>query len=325
MPDVPVKEAGSPAVPGESTALGIPAVVVRMVASRGQPMSQFKIGVLADSFRLPPREGVRRAKELGADGVQVYAVRGEITPEGLDRAARAEFRSFCGSLGLEIAALCGDLGGHGFERAAENPAKVERSKRIVDLAADLGTRVVTTHVGVIPGDPAAPAFRAILAACRELGAYAAKKCVTLAIETGPEPAAVLRALLEAAGSPGVGVNLDPANLVMVTGDDPVAAVATLGAYIVHTHAKDGRKLRPCAAAEVYGAFAAGGFEQLERRMGKLFAEVPLGEGQVDWDRYLAALKAAGYRGYLTVEREVGADPAADIGKAVRFLRAKLGD
>ncbi|MBN1556915.1 MAG: sugar phosphate isomerase/epimerase [Lentisphaerae bacterium] len=287
-------------------------------------MSEFKIGVLADCFRLPVREGLKKAKELGADGVQVYAVKGEVSPEGMDAAARTEFRKFCQSLPLEISALCGDLGGHGFERPAENVAKVERSKRIVDLAVDLGTRVITTHIGVVPADTAAPAYQAQRGACRELGEYAANKGITFAIETGPEPAAVLRAFLDDVGSEGIGVNLDPANLVMVVADDPVAAVRMLGGRIVHTHAKDGRRLQPCDAAEVYGAFADGGFAALEKRMGRLFEELPLGEGVVDWDAYLAALRGIGFKGYLTVEREVGRDPAADMRKAVEFLRSKTG-
>jgi len=287
-------------------------------------MPPFKIGVMADSFRRPPRQGVQKARELGADGVQVYAVRGEISPEAMDGAAREGFREFCAGLGLEISALCGDLGGHGFERARDNPAKVERSRRIVDLAADLGTGVVTTHIGVVPDDPKSPAWKAMLSACRELGDYAAEKGVTFAVETGPEPAALLARFLDAVDSPGVGVNLDPANLVMVAADDPVAAVRTFGRRIVHTHAKDGRQLRKCDPAEVYGAFADGGFGALEKRMGRLFEELPLGAGAVPWDGYLAALREVGYRGYLTVEREVGADPAADIARAVGFLRGKLG-
>jgi sugar phosphate isomerase/epimerase len=109
---------------------------------------------------------------------------------------------------------------------------------------------------------------------------------------------------------------------MVMGDDPVRAVHTLRGYVLHTHAKDGRQLQSCDGAEVYGAFADGGFAQLEARMGRLFEEVPLGEGAVDWDGYLGALRATGYSGYLTVEREVGADPGADIARAIRFLRER---
>ena len=287
-------------------------------------MNPFGIGVLADSFRLPVRDGIRKARELGAAGVQVYAVGGEIGPESLDVDGRTGFRRYCDELGLEISALCGDLGGHGFERASENPDKIERSKRIVDLAADLGVPVVTTHIGVVPSDPTTPVYRAIRDACRELGLYAEAKNITFAIETGPEPAVVLKQLLDDVGSHGIGVNFDPANLVMVTRDDPVQGVHTLGPYIVHTHAKDGRTLQACAPADVYGAFAEGGFAQLEARMGRLFEEVPLGEGAVPWPDYLDALRAVGYRGFLTIEREVGPDPAEDIRAAIDFLKKETG-
>lgn len=287
-------------------------------------MSSFKIGVMADSFRLPVLDGVRKAAEVGADGIQVYAVGGDLAPEAMDAAARADFKELCAGLGLEIAALCGDLGGHGFELEAENARKIARSKLIVDLAADLGTAVVTTHIGVVPDDPGCETYRTMCEACRELGRYAETRGVTFAIETGPEKATTLKSFLDDVGSKGVGANLDPANLVMVVADDPVEAVRTLGDYIVHTHAKDGVQLQPCDAAEVYGAFAGGGFAELEKRMGKLFEEVPLGKGGVDWDAYLAALREIGYDGFLTIEREVGDDPASDIARAVRFLRDRIG-
>ena len=285
-------------------------------------MRPFKIGVIADCFRLGPRAGVKKAKSLGADGVQIWAVSGEMSPERMNRAARQEFRKFCEGLGVEISALCGDLGGHGFQRADRNPLKVARSMRIVDLAADLGTKVVTTHIGVVPDDASSEVYQAMLAACRELGAYAEQKGICFAIETGPEKATVLRSFLEEVGSRGIGVNLDPANLIMVLNDDPVAAVDTLSSHIVHTHAKDGVQLAPCDPVEVYNAFAEGGVEGLD--FGKLFNEEPLGRGNVDWDAYLDALERIGYRGYLTIEREVGDDPGRDIEAAVRFLNKKLG-
>jgi len=285
-------------------------------------MSQFNIGVISDRFGLSPRDGIRKAKEIGADGLQIYAVAGEICPEAMDPAARDDFRDFCADLGLTIAALCGDLGGHGFQREDENIMKVERSKAIVDLAVDLGTRVVTTHIGVVPAEASATRDT-MLKACRTLGAYAAQRNITFAIETGPEPASVLKGFIDEVGNPGIGVNMDPANLVMVCADDPVAAVFTLGDHIVHTHAKDGIQHQPCDPAAVYGAFADGGFGELEAQTGKLFSEVPLGEGSVDWDAYLGALREIGFNGFLTIEREVGQNPTDDIRKAVQFLRGKI--
>lgn len=282
-------------------------------------MGCFKIGVISDSFRLPVREGVMKVKEVGGDGMQVYVVSGQMAPEAMDASARADFRAFCAEQGLVIAALCGDLGGHGFRCAKENETKIPRSKEIVDLAVDLGTKVVTTHIGVVPHEKNA-IYETMKAACRELGNYAESKGVCFAIETGPEPAATLRAFLDDVGSKGIGVNLDPANLVMVCGDDPVAAVETLKPYIVHTHAKDGIQLQPCDPERVYGSFADGGFEKLVEETGELFREVPLGEGSVDWPAYLAALKNIGYRGFLTIEREVGENPEGDIRKAVTFLK-----
>lgn len=287
---------------------------------KGNRMS-FKIGVMIDSFRKTPDEGLVLAKAVGAEGFQVYVVGGEMAPEALDAGGRRRFRGRCAELGLEVAALCGDLGGHGFERADENPAKVARSKKIVDLAVDLGATIVTTHIGVIPDDSASAVYRAMQDACRELGRHAASRGVWFAIETGPETAALLRGFLDSLGVKGIGVNLDPANLVMVTGDDPVRAVHTLAPYIVHTHAKDGRQLQPCDRTEVYGSFADNTYEKVLARTGPLFEELPLGEGAVDWPRYLAALREIGYKGFLTIEREVGANPEADIRKAVTFLKS----
>jgi sugar phosphate isomerase/epimerase len=278
-------------------------------------MPVFPIGIIADSFRLPPTEAVQKAADLGADGIQIYTVRGEMAPESMDRQRRGAFRRKCESLGLEISALCGDMGG-GFRDPERNPEKVEKSKRIVDLAVDLGTSVVTTHFGVIPDDPDDEAYQRLHEVAGELAAYAFERGVSFAIETGPEKASTLKAFIEDVDSPGLGANLDPANLVMVVGDDPVEAARILGPHIVHTHAKDGRQNRPVDPMAVYhGGSApewAGGFE-----------ETPLGEGAVDWDAYLAALEKAGYGGFLTIEREVGDQPEEDIATAVAFLREKM--
>ena len=123
---------------------------------------------------------------------------------------------------------------HGFGDPAKNPGLIEDSKRILDLALELETNVVTTHIGVVPADPAHPRYRILQDACGELAAYADGVQAHFAIETGPETAATLKGFLDTLNSKGVAVNLDPANFVMVTGDDPVQAVYTLRDYIVHT-------------------------------------------------------------------------------------------
>lgn len=283
-----------------------------------------KIGVIVDSFRAGVREGLRKAAEIGADGVQIYAVQGEMDPAMLGAAQRREWKALIESLGLEVSALVGDLGGHGFQDRRENGWKVEKSKRILDLAVDLGSNVVTTHIGIVPEDENGEVYETMLSACEELSRYASAMGAYFAIETGPEPAARLRKFLDRLSVKGVAVNYDPANFVMVTGDDPVQGVRTLRDYIVHTHAKDGVRLKETDPRNVYGAL---GYEPMDHdniakllNEGEFFREVPLGEGSVDWPAYLQALKEIGYRGYLTIEREVGPRPEEDIARAVRFLR-----
>ena len=284
-------------------------------------MAAFSIGIMADSLRLPFAESLKKCRELGADGVQLYAVEGEMSPEAQTPETIALKRRLLADNGLEVSALCGDLGGHGFARAGDNPSKIERSKRIVDLALELGSRVVTTHIGVVPADSGSDTYKVMQEACNRLAEYAHQQGVWFAIETGPEPADRLREFLDSLDSKGVGVNLDPANLVMVTDDDPVAAVHTLAPYIVHTHAKDGVMLKKTDPQVIYDFFAEGGIGDL--RLEEYFLETPLGKGKVDFDAYLKALQGIGYTGYLTIEREVGGDPAADIGAAVEFLQGKM--
>ena len=280
-----------------------------------------KIGVIVDSFRLPLKEGLKKAKEVGAEGVQIYAVVGEMAPDNLSSSARRELREFIRSLGLEISALCGDLGGHGFAKEEELEWRIAKSKQIMDLAVELGTSVVTTHIGVIPEDTSDPAYKNIKSACEELASYGDRVGATFAVETGPEPAVRLKKFLDGLEHKGVGVNLDPANLVMVTGDDPVEATYLLRDYIVHTHAKDGIMLKKTDPKRIYDYFAEGGIEDI--MLEEYFKEVPLGQGQVDFDGWLKALKEIGYDGFLTIEREVGEDPARDIAEAVKFLRSKI--
>ena len=186
-------------------------------------MYDFSIGVMLESFKLPIPEAIKKAKELGAEGIQVYATYGELSPHNLVGAKRKEFLDMVKSNGLVISALCGDLG-KGFHDPAKNPELIEESKRILDLAKELETNIVTTHIGVVPSDPANERYQIMQEACFKLAQYADSLDAHFPIETGPEESAVLKKFLDGLHSTGVAVNMDPANLVMVTGDDPVQAV-----------------------------------------------------------------------------------------------------
>ena len=280
----------------------------------------FRIGTLADWFGVGLLEGIRESQRCGAEGVQIYAA-GEFDPRTVSRSTVAEVRATARACGQAVTALCGELGGFGLERPEENPEKLAYLRRTLELADALDCRVVTTHIGVVPEDNTCETYQRMKAACRELGDYAASVGVTFAIETGPEKPETLAAFIRDVGSKGIGVNLDPANLVMVTGCDPVAAVYTLKDFIVHTHAKDGVMLQQADTHKVYNFFAEGGIGDL--RLDEYFKELPLGDGDVPFDKYLDALEDIGYSGFLTVERECGADPYADIKRAVDYLKSNI--
>lgn len=280
-------------------------------------MYNFQIGAMLDSFLLPTPEAIKKASLIGAKGIQMYSTNGENSPENMTPSRIAEIKKMMNDSGLVFSALCGDLG-MGFANKELNPSLIEKSKRILDLAKELDTNVVTTHIGVVPADPSHERYKIMQQACHELAEYADSVQAHFAIETGPETSQVLKSFLDSLCSRGVAVNLDPANLVMVTGDDPVKAVYNLRDYIVHTHAKDGKMIYFKDPEMVYGVIP-----DTMKDKGRSYLEVPLGQGSVDFPAYLKALDDIGYKGFLTIERECGEDPAADIETAIKFLKGVI--
>ena len=278
-------------------------------------MFNFPIGVMVESFKKEFKDAIETAAQLGAKGLQMYCTNGEHAPENMNSAKIKEVMDIVKSNGLIFSAICGDLG-QGFGDPEKNKVNVEKSKRIMELAKELDCNIVPTHIGVVPSDKNHDRYKIMQEACKELADFADSLDAHFAIETGPETSAVLKGFLDSLGSKGVAVNLDPANLAMVTGDDPVGAVYNLKDYIVHTHAKDGVKLKDSNPEFIYHVvhpipeeYAHGGY----------FEEVPLGTGSVPFDKYLAALEDVGYKGFLTIERECGDNPTADIKTAVEYL------
>ncbi len=281
-----------------------------------------KIGVIIDSFRKDFLSSIKEAKAVGANGVQIGArflttKKDELAGNPVSESrviSVAEAKKMLSDVGIGVSAICGDFGCDMYY--TKNRDYIDLEKRLLDMAFELGTNIVTTHIGVVPETENCVQYESMHEVCYELAEYANSMGGHFAVETGPEKAALLKKFLDNLGSTGVAVNLDPANLVMCAGDDPVGAVYTLKDYIVHTHAKDGVQLAPFDTKAFYSPRYYG----LERvNVQSLFREVPLGEGGVKWDKYIGALREIGFDGFLTIERECGDTPAKDISEAVRFL------
>ena len=279
-------------------------------------MYNFPIGVIIDGFKTDRTTAIENAAKLGADGIQMFATKGESSPENMDSAARKALKKQVSDAGLVFSALCGDLG-MGFGDKERNPVLIDKLKKILDLANDLGTNIVTTHIGVVPEDENHERFKIMQEACSTLAEYAYKSNSYFAIETGPEKSTTLLKFIESLGSKGVAVNLDPANLRMVIDEDSVSAVKNLAKYIVHTHAKDGVMINRGNPEFIYRVVHP---IPPEVKAMKFFEERPLGEGAVNFPTYLQALEEVGYKGFLTIEREAGLDPYANISQAVEYLK-----
>ena len=187
-----------------------------------------KIGAVLENFCLPYIKALDAAVKIGLDGVQVRLAGGELDVDALEKKGVKELKREIESRGLEISAVCGDLGGFAVKEA--NGARIEKTKRIIDAAEVLGANIITTHIGMIPEEKN-DNYRVLLDAMKELGGFCGKTFI-MAIETGPESASVLKGFIEEAG-PGVGVNFDPANFVMITGEDEIKAVELLKDYADH--------------------------------------------------------------------------------------------
>ena len=273
-----------------------------------------KIGVIVDSFRKDFKSSILEAKKIGANGVQIGHK--FLMGDSNYRIDVAEAKKILVDNGIEVSAICADIGCDMFY--TKNRELIDKEKKLLYISKELGTNIATTHIGVVPEDKNCSQYASMHEVCYELAEFAKSIDGHFAVETGPELSSLLKEFLDSLGSDGVAVNLDPANLVMCAGDDPVKAVYNLKDYIVHTHAKDGIRLIPYDTRRIYAPAYFG----LEPRDVACFKEVPLNEGGVTWDNYLSALREIGYKGYLTIERECGDTPSEDIAEAVRFLDSK---
>lgn len=260
-----------------------------------------KIGVLLDHYFMPIRQAAAEAARAGFDGVQFYTTTGELAPENLSRTGQRELLTMLAGHGLTLSALCADLGGPRFGDSATLDERITRTCRIIEQAGQLHAPVVTAHVGTVSANADDPARKLIEQAVDVIGAAADRAGVVFAIETGQEEPTVLAGLLAKFNNPALGVNYDPANLLM-NGFDPLAGVAVLTDQIRYVHAKDATR----------GSTGGGG------------REAPLGRGEVDYPAFVAALAAAGYSGWQTVERKYSQSPVAEMAAACGYLRRLIG-
>ena len=190
----------------------------------------------------------------------------------------------------------------GFIPPATRAEREARTLAVSDFAARLGVKSIACHIGFVPEEASHPDYAAVRDVVRRICDHAAGHGQTFALETGQERAEVLLRFLADCARPNLGINFDPANLILYGTGEPVAALRILAPHVLSVHAKDG----DWPPKDTPGA---------------LGSERALGQGAVGIDRFVGTLAELGFGGTLNVERE-GAAPGEwlkDVGAAVRLL------
>lgn len=273
-------------------------------------MQTIQLGVLA-GLEEGPEHAIDKVHRLGFPTCQVSCWR----EEHLDDAIAQRLHQAAAQHQVAITTIWAGLPGRhvwdflegpttiGLVPAATRAERLAVLKRSADFAHKVGVPSITTHVGFIPENPTDPNYPPVVEALQAIAQHCAKLGLAFWFETGQETPITLLRTIHDIGTDNLGINLDPANLLMYGKANPVDALDVFGPYVRGVHAKDGE------------------YPTNGRRLG---VEKPLGEGRVNFPALLAKLKALGFSGALTIEREItGPQQIADIQKAKHLLAALL--
>ena len=172
---------------------------------------------------------------------------------------------------------------------------------VAKVAHDLGLELVSTHAGFLPHDDSDPNFRKLVDRIGQIAGEFSKYGLALLFETGQERAETLINFLNVLSDSGyenVGVNFDPANMILYDMGDPMESLATLLPHVQQVHIKDAIRTKV---------------------KGEWGTEVPIGDGEVDWEKFLQILVGGDYTGSLVIEREAGEDRVGDVRTAIERI------
>jgi L-ribulose-5-phosphate 3-epimerase len=268
---------------------------------------KLRIGVMM-SLGSDIREEMKKVRDFGLDNCQLACW----SPEHYSDESLAAVRGATKEFGVEITSLWTGYPGTAHWNFTEGPLTIglvppeTREMRVkaliagTEFAAKLGVGSATTHAGFIPENPNDPLYAGTVEALARIAKRAKDLGLAFCFETGQEtPITLLRAMTDI-GTGNLGINFDPANLLMYGKANPVDALDILGPLVKGVHAKDG---------------------EYPTKPSDLGVEKPLGEGRVNFPVFIPKLKSFGYKGALTIEREIsGPQQIADIRKGVEFLQ-----
>lgn len=274
-------------------------------------LNDLEIGVMFWAGK-DPVETIREVKnlgvrcgQLGVPGDMPLAGAAEAWSQALQEEDFAIVTVFCSYEGESYADIPTVERTVGFIPAATRTDREQRTKDVSHFAAGLGVKSIACHVGFVPENKNDPEYKAVRDLVRRICDHAKLHGQTFALETGQEPAGVLLEFLTDVERDNIGINFDPANMILYGTGDPIQALGVLGQHLLSVHCKDGNWPPKDAP-------------------GALGKEMPLGKGAVGMEQFLNKLKQVGYRGTLNIEREGAASPEErleDIRAGVQLLES----
>jgi len=270
-------------------------------------MPKLDIGVLV-SLKAEPRPEIERVSRFGLRSCQVCSW----NPQVWTDEAGHKLVAACEEFGVRISTFWAGYSGPAVWNFTEGPStiglvppqyrdqRVKELKQAADFAAAHGLPSITTHVGFLPEDPGDPLYVDTVSALKDICSHCKELGIGFLFETGQETPVTLLRTIERIGLDNVGINLDTANVILYGKGNPVDALEVFGQYVRDLHIKDG--LFPTCGS-------------------KLGKQTALGQGRVDFKEVIRRLKALGYTGPLTIERECSdnEEQARDIKSAIAML------
>ncbi len=251
-----------------------------------------------------PEELIDKLQEIGLAKIQLHLDPLRENPAWKDAAKKIEDAgmSLVGgmftSVGEDYSSLESIRRTGGLVPDATWPQTWANIQGTLPIARSLGLDYVMFHAGFLPEDESEADYEKVLKRVQQVADAWASVGVTLGMETGQEHADTLLKFLAAVDRPNVGINFDPANMILYDKDEPIDALTKLVPYVKQTHIKDAIRTRT---------------------PGQWGTEVEVGKGEVYWEGFFRELSQAGYNGYFAIEREAGDQRVADIRTAKDFV------
>ncbi len=270
-------------------------------------MEEIKLGVIIGLRNI--EEGLDKIKKLGLSLCQIAFAADEI-----ENYSPYEIRKKAEDYKIEIFSVFMGFKGQifnnkdgpetmGFVAPKYRDERLKIAFKFSDFVKEMGVKYIVCHVGFIPDDEEDPIYKTFLPIMRKVIEKCKENNQIFCFETGQELPSTLKRTIIDIGMDNVGINLDPANLILYGKANPLDAVEIFGEYVKSMHGKDGL------------------WPNRDEYLGK---EVPIGEGMVNFPVLLRRLKKKGFKGPIIIEREIaGEKQFEDIKRAIEYLKPYL--